>query len=627
MTRVLMVSPSSAPGGAERAFAALARRLPEHGYEPVCALLQEGPLEDWLADSKTVILPAGRMRELPRMARTVRGLESLARTENAAVVVSNMAKGHLYGGWAARSARLPAVWWQHGVPRASRIERAAARVPAVAVACVSEASADAQRTLTPSKRLAVVAPGVSLERLETARGSGAFLRKRLGSPLVGIVGRLQAGKGQDLFLRAAAIVSRERPDVRFAVVGGAVLGNEGSYEDDLRTLADDLGVAVHFAGHVVDPAPWLDALDVAVCASSQPEGFGLAVVEAMAMGTPVVAPAEGGPAEIVEDGVSGLLFAPGDPDALARGILRLLDEPGLAAGGPARAREFTEEAGARAFAQLLRDILRFDGAAYWRRLHAAAAPARAADADLLAAVCYAGAPRWLNRHAARAQRRAFHSLLPGDVRGRSALDVGCGTGRWSRLLHERGARVTGVDISPEVVAENRRRLPGIEFVAGDFVDVDVREVDLAVSVTVLQHLAPSAQEDAIAKLGRLVRPGGHALVLENVRDRAAHVFARAPGDWEAAFARAGFELVRRRAYGYDLPLRAFACLRRRAPSAPDPERAVARFGSSRRRIAHALVFAPLVALSALVEPAARALLPDRLAGHAAFLFVRKEDGS
>ena len=366
MRRVLLVSPSATPGGAERALVALARRLPEHGWQPSAALLAPGPLQEALeqAGCPVELLAAGRFRQLARTAPTVVRLARRARAAD--VVLSNMSKGHVYGGAAALLAHRPELWWQHGIPSRSRIELAAARVPTSAIVCVGEEAVAAQRLLRPRRRLVKIHPGTALDELARSRGAGEAVRRSLGwdgEPVVGIVGRLQPWKGQELFQRAAALVARERPDVRFVVVGGAVLGWEGSYPDDLRRLAGELGIAdrVHFAGHQADPGPWLDMLDVAVHASVA-EPFGLVLVEAMALGTPLVATAGGGPDEIVEDGRSGLLVEGRSPEGLARSVRRLLDDPGLAARisveGVQRARRFSDEATAAQFAHLLEEVAR-----------------------------------------------------------------------------------------------------------------------------------------------------------------------------------------------------------------------------------------------------------------------------
>lgn len=126
-----------------------------------------------------------------------------------------------------------------------------------------------------------------------------------------MVARLQPWKGQELFLRAAALVARMRSDVRFAIVGGAILGWEGDYPQRLRALAAQLGIEdrVFLAGHQADVYPWFDALDLSVTASVG-EPFGLVTVEALALRKPVVGVRSAGTAEIIEDGVSGLLVPP-----------------------------------------------------------------------------------------------------------------------------------------------------------------------------------------------------------------------------------------------------------------------------------------------------------------------------
>jgi glycosyltransferase involved in cell wall biosynthesis len=366
-TPVLLVSPSATAGGAERAFAGLARTLPAMGFHPIAALLQRGPLEDWLreADCETHMLPSHRTRNVARTLRTVGGLRRLARSTGARVVVSNMSKGHFFGGLAARAAHIPAVFWQHQIPGPSLIERVAGAVPARAIACCSHAAASAQRALTPGRQICKIHPGIRSPDVRSVHGSGASIKRSLGwenNPTVGVVGRLQPWKGQEIFLRAAAKIAEHREETRFIVVGGAILGWEGSYPDDLRRLAAELGIydRVHFAGHQCQIDRWYDALDVVVHASFD-EPFGLVLVEAMALGKPLVATGVGGPLEIVEDGTSGLLVPPGDPGVLAGAVGRILADPGLAStlsrGAAKRSTAFTEERTAEEFANLLATVM------------------------------------------------------------------------------------------------------------------------------------------------------------------------------------------------------------------------------------------------------------------------------
>ena len=115
-----------------------------------------------------------------------------------------------------------------------------------------------------------------------------------------------------------------------AEYGGALFGEEDQ-ERSLLDLVEALGIGdrVDFTGHVDDVAAELATLDVVVHASTIPEPFGQVVIEAMAAGVPIIAADAGGPAEVVTDGVDGLLVAMGDVDALAGALTRMAGDPEL----------------------------------------------------------------------------------------------------------------------------------------------------------------------------------------------------------------------------------------------------------------------------------------------------------
>lgn len=366
MKPVLLVSTSAAPGGAEQALVRLARLLPSVGWLPTVALLEHGPLEQALAEGgcATVVLQSGRTREVHRTVWTIGRLNRLARRLGVAAILSNMSRSHVYGGIAALTARVPAVWWQHWPPGRTPVDLVSARVPAREVAVVSEHCAAAQRRLTPRLEVVVISGGAPVASIAARAGAGAALRgaeSHHGGPLVGVVARLHPSKGQDVFLAAVTLLSCSYPGLRAAVVGGALHGLEGTYEADLHAQARALGIddRVRFVGHVDDPIPWLDALDVVVLPTYM-EGLPLVLMEAMALGKPVVASAVGGVPELVEDGRSGLLVPPGDPDALATAIRQVIDDPALARRlgdeGRRRAAAFSEERTAERMATLLNRV-------------------------------------------------------------------------------------------------------------------------------------------------------------------------------------------------------------------------------------------------------------------------------
>ncbi len=149
----------------------------------------------------------------------------------------------------------------------------------------------------------------------------------------------------------------------------------------------------------------------------------------------------------------------------------------------------------------------------------------AAEGHGLAAVCSYGMPEFYNRAIHLEQRLALEPWLQVSP-GCRVLDVGCGVGRWSRLLAARGAQVTGIDLSPTMIEEARRRAVAgrvadrCTFHVQDLSALDVAgQFDQVLAVTVLQHiLDPLALHSAIAAMSRRLAPGGRMVVLEAAPD-------------------------------------------------------------------------------------------------------------
>ena len=139
--------------------------------------------------------------------------------------------------------------------------------------------------------------------------------------LIGLVGRLDPVKGHPVFLETAALLARERADVRFVCVGD---GPE-PYRSRLQRLGQELGLTdrLIWAGSRQDMPAVYNALDI-VCSPSYSEGFSLVIGEAMACGVPCVVTDVGDPAKIVGD--TGVVVPPGDLQALAVGLRTMLQE-------------------------------------------------------------------------------------------------------------------------------------------------------------------------------------------------------------------------------------------------------------------------------------------------------------
>jgi len=201
------------------------------------------------------------------------------------------------------------------------------------------------------------------------------------------------------------------------------------------------------------------------------------------------------------------------------------------------------------------------------------------DPDGLDNVLHHGAPLWLNKYYARHQKQVYKNLfalLPPARLDSRALDVGCGAGRWCKFLSERGYKVTGIDLQPELVDLNREMNPEIGFECVSVQEFEPEEpFDLISSVTVLQHNPFPEQDAIIHKLRAMTQPGGYVLALENVRDQASHVFANSVSGWQARFRNAGFEAMAIQRYDYNFLNHLYEALRRPAASALIPLKATA----------------------------------------------------
>lgn len=301
------------------------------------------------ADVRKEDVTPGRLPLAPLLAllRHVLALTALIRRERPDLVHTNSLKSALYGGLAGRLARVPVVWHVRDriaadyLPRSAvLLVRAAARVLPTAVIANSAMTLDTLRGALPKR----VAYAVLDEVLPELPDVAPRPLHRDGPVVLGMVGRLSPWKGQDVFLRALAQLDGQ--DVRAVLIGSAMFG-EADYEASLHALVGELGLEsrVEFTGYRSDVPALLATLDVLVHASISPEPFGQVVIEGMAAGVPVVASAEGGPAEIVQDGVDGLLVEPRRPELLAAALRRLVDDPQerarLAARGLETAKRYT----------------------------------------------------------------------------------------------------------------------------------------------------------------------------------------------------------------------------------------------------------------------------------------------
>jgi L-malate glycosyltransferase len=328
---VLYVIWSLQMGGAERVVAGLARGLDRTRFRPlVCCLNFKGRLAEELEAEEIPVFALDKKPKLDPLVllRLVR----LMRRERVDVVHTHLWTSSLWGRLAALLAGVPVrVVTEHNIDTWRRgphflADRLLARFTHHFIFVSREVEVFYQQRLglAPS-RGRVVLNGVDVAALQ-ARVDAAAVRARMGLPrdavVAGVVGRLEERKGHRHFLEAMKTLVAEDPRLRGLVVG------EGRERAALETQRIESGLdgRMSVIGYWPSLAEALAAIDVFVLPSLM-EGHPLAILEAMAAGKPVVATRVGGNPEAVQDGETGLLVPPGDPDALGQAITTLVRDP------------------------------------------------------------------------------------------------------------------------------------------------------------------------------------------------------------------------------------------------------------------------------------------------------------
>ena len=346
---VLILHSSAQRYGSDAQLLAIAKGLDRDRWRAVCVLPERGELAALLetAGAEVVIHPLAVLRRAlfsPRglrglaraVARDRRVLGDLAIERGAAVVHANtsvvLSSGavarrtgaahliHVREIYAGSSGRVGAALW----PLMRRRLEAAD-----ALACISRAVA---RQFAGSARSELIYDGLPEAPKPVDRQAA---RKALDLPsdrfVVALVGRVSEWKGQDVLIRALAQPPLVANGAIALLAGDAYPGSE-AHERRLVELAGRVGVTerVLRLGFRHDVGTVLGAADALVVPSTRPEPLGLVAMEGAAAGLPVVASAHGGVAEVVRHGVTGMLVAPGHPEALATALRLLADDPALA---------------------------------------------------------------------------------------------------------------------------------------------------------------------------------------------------------------------------------------------------------------------------------------------------------
>jgi glycosyltransferase involved in cell wall biosynthesis len=374
MIRLCSIQPVAERGGSDQALLRMVRSLPRAEFECHVVVPADPPLGPELqaAGAHVHVLPMRRISRSHRVGGwaayalawpvTVGRLVLLLRRLQVDVVHTN--SWHSWYGWAAAALiRRPHVWHGREIVVQSRAALALERflIPRFSARVLSMSQAIADQLAGVD--VIVVHETADPDEFHPAR-AGRF-RSRVGLAddvvLVGAAGRVDTWKGFDVLLEAYDTLRTRRGGVALVIAGGAVSGKEGTFER-LQTRAGSIPGA-RWLGRRDDIPDLLADLDVFVLPSTEPEPYGLVLVEALMSGARVVATDAGGPPEILADATpgSGALVPARDVAALADAIGREVDEAGVTSStirgqrAPRRAPE------PERFAAIFRDVV-----AAWR---------------------------------------------------------------------------------------------------------------------------------------------------------------------------------------------------------------------------------------------------------------------
>jgi glycosyltransferase involved in cell wall biosynthesis len=321
--KILQISSATSFGGGERYLADLSNALVQRGYEVFAALRPTSPFAEHLQ------IPPANITTLPLRnafdAISARKLGHFVEQNQIDIIHAHLARDYSLAAYASRfGAKL--VVTRHVLFPLNRLHKRILKQARVIAVSSAVAATLKQQQLVSEEQIHLVPNGIDVERFDRQHtlSTNSFASD---APLVGSIGELRTLKRHDDFIRAAAKVAEKFPQAHFILAGIDTTPN-GEVRKQLDQLVTELklGDRFRFLGWLDNAAELLCALDVFVSAS-ETESFGLAIAEAMAARTAVVATRTEGAQEVLDDQQTGLLVPIGNVERLAESIELLLNDP------------------------------------------------------------------------------------------------------------------------------------------------------------------------------------------------------------------------------------------------------------------------------------------------------------
>ena len=329
---ILFLNDSVEIGGGEINLFAFLTCLNRSLWRPIVTCPGDGPFANKLRESNVIVkavkFPDWRkLKDVPCRVKALMQLYRIVKEENVCLIHSNSPPWFPLGYWISRLYQIPTVVSVQGPLKPERVRQFYLPGASLVIA------------ISETLKELLIAAGVSADHIRVVHNcvdteyfspnqQVENVRKLLGIHendfVIGCVANLSPYKGQDVLVEAFSLVAKIQPDAHCVLVGR----NDEPFGLKVRDAVNRLGLSrrVHFVSYVDDIRPFLAGMDLFVLASRS-EGFGIVLLEAMAMAKPVVATRVGGIPEAVHDQVTGLLVPPQDARALAANILKLAEDP------------------------------------------------------------------------------------------------------------------------------------------------------------------------------------------------------------------------------------------------------------------------------------------------------------
>lgn len=328
-SNILYIHGESAIGGAETDLLSIVKSIDRTKFNPI-VVCPGGPLYEYLTglNVKTFMFKLPSWRKGKSILFLPWAVYKLRKT----ILRENINLIHVNDFWyfpvvylASRNLEVPCITHIRQEIEVEKIKKYWLHYSDMLIPMSDHIKTSAIRTEIPEKKIKVVYTGLHLDDIPFTGSSD--VKEKLGiaghEPVIGTVANIYPRKGYEYLIEAIANIKKEIKDLRCIIVGEG----DREYKLKLDRLANKLGVSenIIYVGFQRNVYPFIAIFDIFVLPSIL-EGFGIALIEAMAMGKPVVASNTGGIPEVVEDGVTGILVPPKNPDALADAILGLLND-------------------------------------------------------------------------------------------------------------------------------------------------------------------------------------------------------------------------------------------------------------------------------------------------------------